>query len=202
MDIGAKIALEVVITFGCVYWVILAILLNDTVKTKVITIIINVVIIATTYIVCNVLKEGRTIMDDNYIYVIVVSCDEESDTAECAFSNLEDAKNYVKDRGFKIEELEDYGEEDREWIQEDITQYGYYCVKENPHEYCFIKKVKIYTQRVKMAKWKVDIFDKDDDEYLETDYVIANADYSWDDIIKDRFYIPPYKTNVRPTRIG
>lgn len=140
--------------------------------------------------------------NNDYVYVIVVSCDEESDTAECVFSNLEDAKNYVIDRGFKVEELEDYGEEDREWVQEDISQYGYYCVKENPHDYCFIKKVKMYTQRVKMAKWKVDIFDEDDDEYLDTDYVIASADYSWDDIIKDRFYIRPYRTSVRPTRIG
>lgn len=139
--------------------------------------------------------------NNDYVYVIVVPCDEESDTAECVFSNLEDAKNYVMDRGFKVEKLENYNEEDRRFAQIDIIRYGYYCVKENPHDYCFIKKVRIYTQRVEMVKWKVDIFDKDDDEYLETDYIIANADYSWDDIIKDRFYIPPYKTNVRPTRI-
>lgn len=139
--------------------------------------------------------------DGNYVYVIIVSRDEESDTVECAFNSLEDAKDYVKYRGFRVEELEDYDEEDREWAQEDIIRYGYYCVKENPHDYCFIKKVKVYTHDVKFTKWKVDIFDKDDDEYLRTDYVIANADYSWDDIIKNRFYILPYRTNVRPTRI-
>ena len=127
--------------------------------------------------------------NNDYVYVITAPIDEESDGADCVFTNFDDADTYLKDMGF---DLKHSGKENN-------RSHWYY---KGDRTYRCIDKVRIYTQRVELAKWKVDIFDKLDEEYLDTDYVIANADYSWDDIINDELYVIPYKTNVRPTRIG
>lgn len=84
----------------------------------------------------------------DWIYVIIVAgWSEESNTVECAFNSFEEAENYVKGKGFTVEkesDMREKWEEDEDEIREEIDKYGYYCVKENPHDYCFIKKVRIY----------------------------------------------------------
>lgn len=133
--------------------------------------------------------------NNDYVYVITAPIDEESDGADCVFANFDDADAYLKDMGFNLK----YSG------KENNRNHWYYKnegIYDSNTTYRCIDKVRVYTQRVELAKWKVDIFDKLDGEHLDTDYVIANADYSWDDIINDGLYVIPYKTNVEPTRIG